>query len=137
MEMKNLKTYSKPLLRISLSFLFLYFSIQQFIAPESWISFVPDIALSLGFTAKTLVLLNAFFELFFGVLLIIGLYTRFSSLVLALHLFGIAFSIGFNPLGMRDLALALATFSVFLNGPDRYCIDFKMQKSKIRKSTDL
>ena len=63
-----------------------------------------------------------------GTLMLVGLYTRVSSFILALHLFGIAFSIGFNSLGIRDFGLAFATLVVFLNGVDELCLDKRIGK---------
>ena len=125
----KLEEYSKSVLRIALSFVFLYFGYRQITDSENWISFVPGFVLSFGLSAETLVIMNAFFELGFGTLMLIGLYTRVSSFVLALHLFGIAFSIGFNPLGIRDLGLSFATLVVFLNGVDRFCLDERKQET--------
>lgn len=127
--MVKYEKYAKPLLRISLSLVFLYFGYQQITSPENWISFVPSYALIFGISAEKLVLFNSILELGLGSLLLIGLYTQFVSLILSLHLFGIAFSIGFNPLGIRDFGLAFAMFSVFLNGIDEYCLDKKYLKS--------
>jgi len=119
----KLRGLSKPILRIAMSLIFLYFGIQQVISPENWIGFIPDLALNIGLTAKTLVLMNAALELILGTFLLIGLLTRFSALILSLHLFVIAFSIGFNPLGVRDFGLAIATLIVCLNNADKLCVD--------------
>ncbi|MBS3094824.1 DoxX family protein [Candidatus Pacearchaeota archaeon] len=114
--------YGKVILRISLSLVFLFFGISQIYNPASWTGFVPSFVSSI-ITPGTAILINGFVEIFFGLLLIFGLYTRFSSLILGLHLFGIAFSIGFNPLGIRDFGLALATLSIFFSEPDKLCLD--------------
>ena len=127
----HLETYSKPLLRISLSLVFLYFGYQQITAVDEWVGFVPDFALGFGVAAETLVMSNALLELVLGFFLLIGLYTRVVALVLALHLFGIALSIGFNPLGVRDLGLAFATLAIFLSGSDDYCLDRKFEKQHL------
>lgn len=126
--------YAKPLLRIGLSLVFLYFGIMQISSPDDWASFVPDfMTLVPNITANNLVIMNAIMELTLGLFLILGLYTRFSSLILSLHLFGIAFSIGFNPLGVRDIGLAIATLSIFLNGADNYCLDHLFNKKRINR----
>lgn len=114
--------YGKVILRISLSLVFLFFGISQIYNPALWTGFVPSFVSSI-ITPGTAILINGFVEIFFGLLLIFGLYTRFSSLILGLHLFGIAFSIGFNPLGIRDFGLALATLSIFFSEPDKLCLD--------------
>ena len=124
----DLKKYAKPFLRISISLLYLYFAIQQLLFTSNWTAFVPQFVLATGISANTFVLLNAGLELLLGIMLILGLYTRISSVILSLHLIGIAISIGFNPLGIRDLTIALATFAIFLNGPDELCLDKRMKE---------
>lgn len=124
----NLEKWAKPVLRIGLSLVFLYFGFQQVTSPDIWAGYVPNFALFLG-SAEKIALMNGIFELIFGLLLIIGLFTRFVALILSLHLFVIASSLGFNDLGMRDFGLALATLAVFLNGEDKYCLDSHLRKS--------
>ena len=126
--MKNLERFAKPVLRIALSLVFVSFGIMQLGNSLEWSGFVPDFALSLGFQAITLVKINAILELSFGVLMLLGLYTRIVALILSLHLFVIASSLGFNDLAVRDFGLAFATLAVFLNGPDDFCLDKKFNK---------
>ncbi len=126
--MMNSKELGFVTLRVSLALVFLYFAFMQLSDPGSWSSFVPERFKVSGISANNIVLLNGFVELVLGMFLIIGLYTRFASLILGIHLIGIAFSIGFNPLGVRDFGLALATISVFLFGPDRYTLDYRLAK---------
>jgi len=121
----GLERYSKQILRISMSLVFLYFGIQQIISLDYWIGFVPDFFISLGFEPETLIIINGVLEISLGGLLILGLFTRISAFILMLNLFGIAFSIGFNPLGMRDFGLAIAMGVVALNGIDDWCLDRK------------
>ena len=45
--------------------------------------------------------------------------------MIALHVLGIAIGIGYNDIAIRDYALAIASFAVFLNGADKYCLDKK------------
>ena len=124
----QLEKYSKPLLRIVMSLVFLYFGFQQIMSPAAWAGFVPDYALVFGLTAEKIVLGNALLELSLGALLLFGLYVRFASLILALHLFGIGFSLGFNALAVRDYGLAFATLVIFLNGSDNFCLDKVFKK---------
>ncbi len=119
------KDFAPVVLRISMALVFIYFGFSQTINPDDWVSFVPEFFVPSFMTANNLVMLNALFEITLGFFLISGLYTRFSSLLLGLHLFGITLSIGFNPLGIRDFGLAFATLVVYLNGPDKYCLDNK------------
>ncbi len=110
--------------RIGLSLVFLWFGFNQLMYPLNWIGWVPQ-----GMTGMidvyTLVFINGLFEIIFGALLLIGLFTRVASGLLALHLLGITFTIGFNEIGIRDLGLTLALVSVFLHGPDAWCLGAK------------
>lgn len=129
-----MEKFAKPLLRISMALVFLYFGFQQVYSPDDWAGYVPKFLTSVIITANNLVILNGIVELSLGIFLLIGIYTRLSSLILALHLFGISFSIGFNPLGIRDFGLSFATLVVLLNGPDQYCLDSKFVKKKEKSS---
>ena len=65
---------------------------------------------------------NAVFEIIFASLLALGIFTRIASLLLALHMIGIVVSLGYNAVAVRDFGLMIATFTVFLNGPDKLCL---------------
>ncbi|MEK6859736.1 MAG: DoxX family membrane protein [Nanoarchaeota archaeon] len=120
------KEYGKIILRISLALVFIYFSVNQLINPGYWTGFVPNFALQFGLSAKNLVLLNGIFEIIFGSLMLLGIYTRVSALLLSLHLTGIAISIGFSdPTGIRDFGLAMATLAIFFLGKDKFCLGNK------------
>ena len=122
------KDLAPLILRISLALVFLYFGISQNLDPGAWSGFVPESMKTSGITANNLVILNGFIEIVLGIFLLIGLYVRFASLVLSIHLFVIAFSIGFSPLGVRDFGLAFATLALFFNGYDKYTLDYKSEK---------
>lgn len=126
--MSKWKNLSAPLLRIALSLVFLYFGFSQIYSPDNWTSFVPSFVTNFGLSANNLIMINGVTELILGLFMISGLYTRFASLILSIHLFGIAFSIGFSPIGVRDFGLAFSTLAVFLNGPDEYTLDMKFAK---------
>ena len=68
------------------------------------------------------------FETFFGLLLIVGYYTRFVAAVLGFHLLSIAAGLGYNDIAVRDYGLALITFSVVLGGSDVWCLDKKLHQ---------
>ena len=97
----------------------------QIKSPGEWIGFLPSWISSTGISATNFIYMNAGFEIFFGVLLLLGLYVRVSALLLSLHLFGIVFSLGYNAIAVRDFGLAVATFAVFLNGKDFLCLKRK------------
>ncbi len=119
-------------MRIGLSLVFLCFAYFQFSNPMQWTGFVPKAVSGVfGMSSVVLVMLNAWFELVAGLALITGFQTRIVSLLLALHLFGIAATIGFSPLGVRDIGLSIATLSIFLAGADFLTLDawFAAKKS--------
>lgn len=117
-----------PLLRFSMVALFLWFGFSQVLDAESWVAWVPQWAESFGLPAETIVFLNGAFEVLFGLALAVGFYTRIAALLLSLHLLFIAFEIGYNDIGVRDVALALATLSLALFKPDQYTIDKKTER---------
>ena len=114
--------HGKALLRISLSLLFLWFGVSQLYSPTEWTGFVPA-QISSIISAGTIVMLNGALEIILGLMLLSGIYVRFSALVLGLHLLPIALSMGYSSVAIRDLALALATLSISLIGPDNLTID--------------
>ncbi|MEK6894458.1 MAG: DoxX family protein [Nanoarchaeota archaeon] len=120
----------KIILRLSLALVFLYFGVQQIMDPGAWSGFVPDRFHVSGISANNIVIFNGFMEIVFGTFFIVGLYVRFASIVMSLHLFVIALSIGFSPLGIRDFGLAFATLALFFFGADRYTVDYKFAKKK-------
>ena len=122
-DFEKIRGYSPVFLRVVIAVLFLWFGFVQVISPKEWVSFLPTWISNLSISAVNFIYLNASFEIFFGILMLIGFYTRISAFLLSLHLFGIAFSIGYNALGVRDFILAAVTFAVFMRGADSWCLD--------------
>ena len=126
--MMQLNTYALPLLRAGLVVLFLWFGFSQVTAPGDWLAWVPEWTSAFGVSASTIVLLNGAFEVVLGALLAVGFYTRVAALLLSVHLLLIAYEVGYNDVGVRDLSLAVATLSLALFGPDQYTIDKRMDR---------
>jgi len=119
-----LEVYSSSVLRYGITAVILWFSLAQFFNASAWISYIPDSIVAMtGLSAVTLVYFNAVFELIFGVLLLFGWQTRLAALLLAIHLFDIMYVVGYGEIGVRDFGLAVATFVIFMNGPDLLCIE--------------
>lgn len=129
----------KIVLRVSLSLVFFWFAFNQILNPTNWTGLIPAFINDLGISSNLMVTLNGTIELALSALLILGLYTRFASLLLGLHLFGIASIFGLNnPTGIRDFGLALATLSIFFSGPDKFSFDYLFaKKEQEKKSQDF
>ena len=121
--------YAPIVLRFGLVFLFLWFGLSQVVNPESWTAWVPEWVSSIpGLNATSVVLINGVFETVGGILLAVGFWTRWVALALSLHLFFIAFEVGYNDIGVRDFALAVTGIALSLIGPDRYTLDSRSVK---------
>ncbi|MCE9585051.1 DoxX family protein [Candidatus Nomurabacteria bacterium] len=129
---EKLKSLAPVVLRIGMALVFFYFGYMQLTGPEKWISFLPNFTQSLPFSQITFVLLNGWFEIIGGVMILIGVYTRIVALLLAIHLFGIAMSIGFGPLGVRDFGLSVATLGLALYGAGKFSVDNLENKTQIQ-----
>ncbi|OGG57624.1 hypothetical protein A2853_01820 [Candidatus Kaiserbacteria bacterium RIFCSPHIGHO2_01_FULL_55_17] len=128
MPVSNIGQFALPMLRTGLVILFLWFGLSQVMAPGDWVAWVPQWTESLGLSATMIVLLNGLFEVVLGVLLAIGFYTRVAALLLSLHLFFVAYEVGYNDIGMRDFALAVATLSLAMFEPDQCTVDKRTKK---------
>jgi len=122
MESVPKEEYGKIILRIGISLVFLWFGLNQIFDSESWTSYVPQFMDKFGIPPEIVILLNGILETAFGLLLLFGIFTRVASLILAIHLFFITLTLGYNEIAVRDLGLTFATLAVFFNGTDKFCI---------------
>lgn len=133
--MGKMQKWSPVVLRVGLGLVMLWFSLQQLTSPDGWVSYLPEWTKMLPISQMTFVLLNGWFEITFGILLIKGFYTRIVSLALGLHMLGIVFSVGYNPTGVRDFGIAIGLISIFLNGPSAWSLDEYFKKKESEKIT--
>ena len=124
-----MKQYQPLVLRIGISLVFLWFGINQLINPDYFISYIPDWAAEFTY----LIVLNGIFEIVFGLLLLIGLFTKFSSAILTIHLMTITMSLGYNDVAVRDFGLMIATMVIFMNGADEWTLDDKLHRKELLK----
>ena len=122
MDIEKYKGYSPILLRVTVSLIFLWFGLNLLFDTANWLGWLPQWVFALPLSSELFLKLNGGFQAVFGLLLLLGYFTRVSALLLSLHLFGIAVNLGYNDIFIRDLGLSLITFSVFLRGPDRFCM---------------
>ena len=128
--------WAPAFLRIGMSLVILWFGVEQLIDVTSWIGYLPEWTATLPISQSTLVYLNGSFEIIFGVFMLLGFYTRISALLLALHLFDIAYIVGYDAIGVRDFGLALSLFAIFLQGSDALCIDRSFSKATASITTN-
>jgi uncharacterized membrane protein YphA (DoxX/SURF4 family) len=137
------KECAPSVLRIGIALVVLWFGINQLINPQSFLGYVPQwfsshsaqlvhehplqLLHSLPLTPHILIMGNGILEVIFGIFLLLGLFTRISSLIVSLHLFIIALGLGYNDIMIRDLGLAIAAFSIFLYGNDAWCLNDKIR----------
>lgn len=120
MKLKSIKiqphnpALAQVLLRLGLGFVFLYAAIATLAQPYEWAGYVPGFLLHLAPLMLALRAL-AIYELFLGIGLLSGLYTRYASILCALTL---AFIVVINPgqliVTFRDIGLLFAALSLFL-----------------------
>ncbi len=110
-----MKKYSSLILRIGIGLVIIWFGTQQLINPASWYGFLPTWTNNIPVSHTAFIYLNGWFEVCFGILLILGLYTKIVAGLLTLHLLGIVFSVGYSPIGVRDFGLTIALLSIFLS----------------------
>ncbi len=125
----NSHDIGSTILRVGLALVFFWFGVQQLIDPSAWTGFVPSFASSI-IPAGILVALNGLMELSLGALLLFGVYTRFAAVILGLHMLGIAASIGWSPIGIRDFGLAISTIAIAFLEPDAFSLDTYFEKKK-------
>ncbi len=130
---ERMKNFAPSVLRFGLAFVFLWFGFSQIQNPGPWTAFLPDFLSGLPVRETQIVLLNGVFEIVASVLLILGAYTNIVALLLSLHLFGIAFSIGLTATGVRDLGLAISTLALSMLGAGDFSIDSLLKREASQK----
>lgn len=115
--------------RVGLALVFLYFGLSQLRDPSSFVGWLPPEVGAIPLPSVTIILLNGALEVFFGTLLLLGIYTRLSAAILGVHLLGIAVSMGFTQTSVRDFGLSIATIAIAFYGPDTYSVDWRFRKN--------
>lgn len=143
--------YAPTLLRIGISLLFLWFGVSQIINPESFLGYVPQwisphspqmihehfLELMHNITVPSVhitIMVNGIFEALFGLFLLLGLFTRVSSLALSINILILVFGLGYNDIAIRDIGLMVATLSIFLHGISIYSLDNILKNKLTNKS---
>lgn len=103
------------LLRLGLTGVFLWFGFSQLLNSLIWVNIVPEWTVSIFHLPPAMIVMgNGLFEIILGSLLAMGFFTRIIAFIFAIHLIPIALTFGFTATGVRDLGLAIASFSLVL-----------------------
>jgi uncharacterized membrane protein YphA (DoxX/SURF4 family) len=108
-------------IRIGLAGVLLWFGTQQILTPADWIGYVP-VWTSTFVNAHTLVLFNGSAEIIGGLLLLLGIFTRSTALVMGMHTVLIALSLGYTSVAIRDWGLTLSLFGLAFLGAGSFTI---------------
>lgn len=120
---QNFPQYAPAVVRIGIALVVIWFGVQQLSDPTSWMKVLPEWTLSLPIDQIGLIYFNGWFEIVFGIALLVGFYTRWVALLVSLHLLHITTVVGYGGIGVRDFGLTLAAFGIFLNGRDKLSVD--------------
>ena len=115
------------LLRIGLGSVFLWFGIDKFFHSIVWQNFIPD-WFPMLIPAEAFILLLGVVETLVGILLLLGLFTRFAAGLAALMLIPIIISLGYNEIGVRDFGLFMLAFGLACLGAGEFSLDAKWRK---------
>jgi len=118
-----MKKASSIVLRVGIAIVIIWFGIQQLVNPTQWVAYLPTWINHLPFSQLSIIYINGWFETVFGIMLLFGFYTRFVSILLALHMLDIAYTVGYGAIGVRDFGLAISTLSIFLYGMSPLSVD--------------
>ena len=128
---ETMQKYAPVVLRWGMALIFFWFGVNQILNPIQWTSYLPTWTAGLPISSIRFVLMNGWFEIVGATLLVLGVYTRLTAFLLSAHLFGIAFTMGLDAIGMRDVGLAIATGVVFLQGAGPLSVDMMAEQSVI------
>ena len=120
-------------LRMGLSSVILWFGFNQIFNAPYWVGWLPSWHHHLMIAPSSLVISNGIFEVILGGLLLLGIFTRISAIILAAHILSIALNLGYTDVAIRDFGLAIMAVAVFLNGEDTACIGKKIKNIFSRK----
>lgn len=131
MKLHQLKSVKTPaifneggtLIRISLAIVFIWFGMQQLQHPLLFVGWIPKEAGFISLPAWELIMLNGTLEVSLGTLMLFGIFTRISALILGLHLALITLSIGISEIGIRDFGLTMATLGLAGMKSDKFSVE--------------
>lgn len=122
--MPNLSAYGITIIRVGMAGMLLWFGAQELLHPMNWEGYVPGIVMSFsGLSEHTIILANGAVEVACGTLLLLGVYARAVSFLMAVHIALIGVSLGYSAIAVRDLGLAAALFGLVFTGAGAWAVD--------------
>lgn len=122
------EVYSSLILRLGLAFVFIMFGIDKFIVPQNWTGYVaPFIENMLPFSLITFMYILGVIEIILGTLLLLGLFTQWTAVIITLMMLSINLTIGFNDVTIRDIGLMAASLALALRPSSPFSLD-KLRK---------
>jgi uncharacterized membrane protein YphA (DoxX/SURF4 family) len=118
----KLENYSKEILRIGITLVYIWFGLSQLITPSSWIGYLPTWIYSIPIDITYFIYVNGGIEIILGILILLGFKVRILALILSLHMLLIMFHLGYNDILIRDFGILIGTFVIYLNGTDKWCL---------------
>ncbi len=123
MDIDRYKAKAPVVLRIGIALLLLWFGFTNIFTPDRLVGYLSSSTANLlPIPPLQFMVYNGIFEVILGLALLLGFFTRIAAFITFLHIAGIGISLGYNDVAIRDIILAIAAFSVFLHGPDKYCL---------------
>lgn len=117
------------LLRLGLGGVFIWFGIDKFFHPKLWSAYMPPwFSGILPVEMFTFIYLLGVFEIIVGLLVLIGLYTKFAAGISAAFLLGIIASLGLNEIMIRDVGLLFLALGIAVLGAGETSLDAKILK---------
>ncbi len=119
-----MKKASPIILRVGMAAIILWFGFSQLSDATSWLGFLPAWTTPLPVSQIGLILVNGWFEVVFGFMLLFGFWTRFTAAFLFLHLLDITYTVGYGGIGVRDFGLTIAMIAIFFEGSSAFSFDY-------------
>ena len=115
------KNLAPAILRWALAGVFIWFGFSQIINPNHFAAYLPEFIFFSDYVELVL-WINGSFDIVFGILLGLGIWTRPVAGLLGLHILAITIKMGYTDIAIRNWGLFFAMVSIFINGEDDYCL---------------
>jgi uncharacterized membrane protein YphA (DoxX/SURF4 family) len=126
--------YSKEILRIWISLVYLLFGFSQLFDPVSLVWWLPEWISVFPVDANIFIYANWGFEVILWLLLIFWFQTRIVALLMSIHMLIMVIhvwnQVWYNGTFVRDFWILVANVVIFLNGKDSLCLDTKLSKKE-------